>query len=99
MFSFHRSYFEIDFGKMCIGTDCQALSTFLLPKKMLSISVYRTLNEQTKSYKSISYLHCHTRVITSILVEVVCTIYFPWLLQRYNIKKQIMIQTNIDNNK
>ena len=50
MFSFHRSYFEIDFGKMCIGTDCQALSTFLLPKKMLSISVYRTLNEQTKSY-------------------------------------------------
>ena len=53
MFSFHRSYFEIDFGKntkMCIGTDCQALSTFLLPIKMLSISVYRTLNEQTKSY-------------------------------------------------
>ena len=50
MFSFHRSYFEIDFGKMYIGTDCQALSTFLLPKKMLSISVYRTLNEQTKSY-------------------------------------------------
>ena len=50
MFSFHRSYFEIDFGKMCSGTDCQALSTFLLPIKMLSISVYRTLNEQTKSY-------------------------------------------------
>ena len=50
MFSFHRSYFEIDFGKMCIGTDCQALSTFLLPIKMLYISVYRTLNEQTKSY-------------------------------------------------
>ena len=46
MFSFHRSYFEIDFGKMCIGTDCQALSTFLLP----FFSVYRTLNEQTKSY-------------------------------------------------
>ena len=23
MFSFHRSYFEIDFGSMCIGTDCQ----------------------------------------------------------------------------
>ena len=44
------SYFEIDFGKMCIGTDCQALSTFLLPIEMLSISVYRTLNEQTKSY-------------------------------------------------
>ena len=37
MFSFHRSYFEIDFGKMCIGTDCQALSTFLLPKKMLNV--------------------------------------------------------------
>ena len=42
MFSFHRSYFEIDFGKMCIGTDCQALSTFLLPIKMLYIYVYRT---------------------------------------------------------
>ena len=26
---------------------------------MLSFSVYRTLNEQTKS-QSISYLHCHT---------------------------------------
>ena len=80
MFSFHRSYFEIDFGKMCIGTDCPALSTFLkrlLPIKMMSISVYRTLNEQTKSYQSISYLHCHTRVIASILVKVVCTIYFP----------------------
>ena len=35
MFSFHRSYFEIDFGKMCIGTDCQALSTFLLPIKIV----------------------------------------------------------------
>ena len=68
MFSFHRSYFEIDFGKMCIGTDCQALSTFLLPIKMLSISVYRTLNEQTKSYSSISYLHCHTCTCDNIYI-------------------------------
>ena len=33
MFSFHRSYFEIDFDKMCIGTDCQALSTFFFTNK------------------------------------------------------------------
>ena len=29
MFSFHRSYFEIDFGKMCIGTDCQACIIYI----------------------------------------------------------------------
>ena len=38
-----------------------------------------------------------TRVIISILVEVVCTIYFPGLSQRY--KETNYDTDNIDNNK
>ena len=78
MFSFHRSYFEIDFGKICIGTDCQALSTFLLPIKMLSISVYRTWKNKPNHINQFhTCIVTRARVITFILVKVVCTIYFP----------------------
>ena len=50
---------ELDFGKMCVGTDCQTKSAYLLPMQVLSITVYRTMYEQTKPYQPISYLHCH----------------------------------------
>ena len=42
-----KSY-QIDYGKKCIGTECQTKSAFLLQMHMLFISLKKTFHEDTK---------------------------------------------------